>query len=290
MALNAVSGLLSVGIFPICGQASQRIQFEDEPSRHLPIERLHVNDGSHPSQEKVFVEQTQAHPGLPMQCLERLDDIRAFLKGERQRLAEMHSRVFKPLVDFLKVLDLCLQVCQRFSTRRSFGCWRMQWDDRLLPVSCSGGGCGFIFRLHRSFLSWFRSGYPCGAFLLERHAFPRFGRTKLAVVVDKDKMTLLHVENHVRDAVPIDILEGKRDHCQVLPRADERWPDVDLPFGGVPTWELDHLDLSGEIEYEEVTGMGHTVVVPYYRVSLEGARSPVVPVILGDLPPRGQQA
>ena len=84
--------------------------------------------------------------------------------------------------------------------------------------------------------------------------FPRPGRAELPILVEKDDGAVLHADDHVGLAIPVDILEAQGHHRQIFPLADERWPQVDPGVGGVAARKLDDLDVPGEVEREKVAG------------------------------------
>src|SRR6266699_5076464 len=114
-------------------------------------------------------------------------------------------------------------------------------------------------------------------------------RAELSVVVDEDQLTPQDGDDHVGCAVAIYITKTEGYHCQVLSRPDQGRTQIKPGFGGIPAGKFDDLHLPVQVEGDEVAGTGHGIVVSHHGVTLERARTPVVQVILADLPPTQEQ-
>src|SRR5947208_1417062 len=110
-------------------------------------------------------------------------------------------------------------------------------------------------------------------------------RAELSPVVEEDDLASLDVDEHVGLPIAVHVAEGEGHRDEVLPWSDQGRTQVDLGFGGVSPRKLDDLHLTVEVESDEVARVPCRVVVPDHGVTLEGARTPVVQVILGDTPP-----
>ncbi len=120
--------------------------------------------------------------------------------------------------------------------------------------------------------------------------FPRPCRAERSILVDEDKVTIGDIDDHVELAVAAHIQEGEGHYGQVLSLADQGRAEVDFGLRGIPSWELDHLDMTVEVDSNEMAGVAGGVGMSDHPVDLVGPRTAVVPVILGHLPPRGEQA
>src|SRR6266568_3442085 len=120
--------------------------------------------------------------------------------------------------------------------------------------------------------------------------FPRPCRAERSILVDEDKVTIGDIDDHVELAVAAHIQGGEGHYGQVLSLADQGRAEVDFGLRGIPSWELDHLDMTVEVDSNEMAGVAGGVGMSDHPVDLVGPRTAVVPVILGHLPPRGEQA
>src|SRR5450432_1132624 len=67
------------------------------------------------------------------------------------------------------------------------------------------------------------------------------------------------------------------------------WPQIDLRMRCVSRWKFNYLDLAFEIQRQEVTGMGNTVILPDNGVDLVGSWASIVQIIHSRSQPAKQE-
>ena len=78
-------------------------------------------------------------------------------------------------------------------------------------------------------------------------------RAKRAIYIDENKMGVLHIDDHIRQAIPIHILKRECDRCKILSLPDEYRSIEYSRFRGVPPGKLDNDDVVIQINSNEVT-------------------------------------
>ena len=94
------------------------------------------------------------------------------------------------------------------------------------------------------------------------------------------------MKNQIGASVMIHVLKRERDRGQAFPWADQRWADVDLAAAGVVSGDFYHLKVPVEVQRDEMAQGVLGGSMPNIPVNFKRSRSAIVPVVLGDLPPR----
>src|SRR5712692_562318 len=141
------------------------------------------------------------------------------------------------------------------------------WSCCMVPSPfCSGGiASPFTSKLHRNIFIW-------------------TGGAELSIVIEKDKMVICHVDDHVEASIPVYVLETKRHDCQVL-FSDKSGHKIDFGFTCVSPWKLDNLYMVVIVDGDKVSRMICRVAVTDYHIRLECAGSAIVYIVLGEVPP-----
>src|SRR5579864_9084903 len=113
-------------------------------------------------------------------------------------------------------------------------------------------------------------------------------RAKRAIYIDENKMGVLHIDDHIGQAISIYILKRESDWCKILSLPDEYRSSVNSRFRGVPPRKLDYDDMVIQIKSNEVTWVSRRVIVTNNSVGLERARAAKMQIVLGYLPPISQ--
>ena len=113
-------------------------------------------------------------------------------------------------------------------------------------------------------------------------------RAKRAIYMDENKMGVLHIDDHIGQAITIHILKRESDRCKILSLPDEYRSIVYSRFRGIPPRKLDYDDMVIQIHNNEVTWVARRVIVTNNSVGLERARAAIMQIVLGYLPPISQ--
>ena len=68
-------------------------------------------------------------------------------------------------------------------------------------------------------------------------------RAKCALFINENKMGVLHIDDHIGQAISIHILKRESDRCKILSLPDEYRSIVYSRFRGVPSRKLDYDDM-----------------------------------------------
>ena len=113
----------------------------------------------------------------------------------------------------------------------------------------------------------------------------RMWRTKLVRIIDKDKVAILHIDDHIRASIIIEIFKSERDRSQVLSIPDQDWSHIDTGVRGITARKLNDFNVPIKINGDKMAGMCSRVVMPDDLIRLIGTRSPIAQIILRHLPP-----
>jgi hypothetical protein len=94
-------------------------------------------------------------------------------------------------------------------------------------------------------------------------------RAELACVIEEHKCLILNVNEHVRFAISVHILELQRYRVKVLIRSDQERPDVNNGFRAVSTRAFENLDLSMQVNGDKMAWCAG-IVMPNNSIGLEG--------------------
>ena len=99
-------------------------------------------------------------------------------------------------------------------------------------------------------------------------------------IVEEDEHLPHEMQHQIGPPIVIDILKAERNRIHILTLPVEGWPYVDDGLAGVSAWQLDHVQVSMQIDGNEVTGMAGTIAVPHHGIGLIGARIAIVQIVL----------
>src|SRR5260370_13209679 len=98
-------------------------------------------------------------------------------------------------------------------------------------------------------------------------------------------MGVLHIDDHIGQAISIHILKRESDRCKILSLPDEYRSIVYSRFRGVPPRKLDDDDMLIQIASKEVTWVARLVFVTNNIIALERPRAAIMQIALTSLPP-----
>jgi len=111
------------------------------------------------------------------------------------------------------------------------------------------------------------------------------GRTKPSLVIDKDELRVLKMDNHVRSMIAIDINKIKRHRDQIGIGPIQLRAEVDVSLRAIATGKLDHLDTTIQVERNKMTGCAPRLIMPDGGVYLEGAWATILEIVPGGASP-----
>ena len=79
---------------------------------------------------------------------------------------------------------------------------------------------------------------------LHLHVFTGTYWPELTIVVNKNKVTALDIDDHIELTIPGHILKRKSHCSQVLAWSNQGWPNINLRFRGVPARKFNDLDMA----------------------------------------------
>src|SRR6266851_571844 len=104
--------------------------------------------------------------------------------------------------------------------------------------------------------------------------------TEFTAGINKNNCLILHMDDEVGPAIPVDITEFAGDGYEVGATAKERRTGIDNRVSCIPAGEFydDHVAI--HIQKNEVRRFACAVLVPYYCVYLIGTRHAICRVFL----------
>jgi hypothetical protein len=115
------------------------------------------------------------------------------------------------------------------------------------------------------------------------------GRAKASLVIDKDELRVLKMDNHVWSMSVIDINKTQRHRDQIGIGPIQLRAEVDAGLRAIATGELDHLDTTMQVERNKMTGCAPCLIMPDEGVYLEGAWATILEIVQGRAPPAYSQ-
>src|SRR5260370_33749830 len=99
---------------------------------------------------------------------------------------------------------------------------------------------------------------PLARIQRQRPSIPTLGgrRNKLTILIKKNEVRILHIDDHIYFAVAVYILKGQGDGRQVLAGTDQHWPGIDLRFRGIAARYFNDHNVAVPILVDELPGVG----------------------------------
>src|ERR1700730_3247799 len=108
---------------------------------------------------------------------------------------------------------------------------------------------------------------------------------KLGSIVTENELAILDMDHHIRLAVMMHVTEGESDGYEVIPLSHHAGADVIVRFGRVAAGQLNHNDLSMQVQCHKMTGVRRAIVVSNYRICLGVQWIAVHDIIVSSNPP-----
>src|SRR6266571_8934707 len=107
-------------------------------------------------------------------------------------------------------------------------------------------------------------------------------------MVEEDYDIAFHMQFQIGLAIAVDVLEREGNRHLIVSRTIERRSNIDLNSRRISSCQFDHLNVSMEVQGNEVTWMSRTISMADHGIGLVRARMAVGEIVLALLPPRGE--
>ncbi len=105
------------------------------------------------------------------------------------------------------------------------------------------------------------------------------------LLVEENIRAVCYMDNQVEPSVSVHVLKTERDRGQLFTSPEKRGADIHSALAGIVAWYLNDDDVLVKVLGDEMTVRVLGRSVSNIGIHLVGARSSILPVVLGHLPP-----